>query len=79
MPQISVEVKNYITDNLYEVKTTTYEIPRQIVCNNQILHYDAYRQEYTNNTNLSISALDFINAEIAAAAARNSNLENEKR
>ena len=61
MPRITIEEKIPVTDRISQVKTTTYELPNSIVYNNETLYFDAYYQSYTNNKDVIISAVNYLN------------------
>lgn len=60
MPRISVEKKIPINNNIFEIKTMTYELPENIIYKGKYLSYDNYHKEYTDRKDFSISALDYL-------------------
>ena len=60
MPRISVEKKIPIKNNIFEIKTMTYELPENIVYKGKYLSYDNYHIEYTDRKDFSISVLDYL-------------------
>ena len=55
MPRITLERKVKVGNNIYKIKTETYELPEQILYMGQLLSYDSYHKEYSNS-NFSIPA-----------------------
>ena len=55
MPRITIERKIEITKKIYKIESEEYELPEQILFMGQLLSYDSYHKEYSNN-NFSVPA-----------------------
>ena len=75
MPRISVEKKIPIKNNIFEIKTMTYELPENIVYKGKYMSYDNYHKEYTDRKDFSISVLDYL--KIALNSSNNQQTKDE--
>ena len=71
MPKITIEKQIKITENVSEIRTSTYSIPQNIVVDGKTLYYDNYHKAYVGRDNSSISAEDYLKCEISKSKKNN--------
>ena len=74
MPKITIEKNIEVAKNLFEVRSTTYNIPEQIVYNGKVLHYDRYHMSYVSDE-LWLSAVDYIKEQLEQTNKKDKGIE----
>ena len=76
MPIITIEKKEKVADEIYEITEKTYEIPDKIVVGGRIYDYDGNSKAYVKSGNGSFEyydAKDYVNAKLKAQEKKNLN------
>ena len=65
MPKITIEKRERIAEDIYEVKEKTYVIPDEVIINDTILYYDSYHKAYISRSDdIWITAIDYLNKKL---------------